>query len=157
MAVRVPTLHIEGTTLKDLVILAYHVHDFQVTGGPGWFDSDLYDIDAKAEAHPVPGPQYGRLQWRRLQTLLRDRFNLTIHRETKELPLYELTVAKGGPKLQPSTCIQRLTGDTAVAPGKTGGLLWRHWDWQEPDSRARREYGVSVRYSFNSAWPHGCR
>ena len=115
-----PTLHVEGSTLKDLVIAAYQVHDFQVTGGPGWIDSDLYDIDAKAEPHPVPGQQFVTLQCRRLQTLLRDRFNLTIHRETKELPLYELTVAKGGPKLQPSTCIQRLTGDTAIAPGKTG-------------------------------------
>ena len=115
-----PTLHVEGSTLKDNVIAAYQVHDFQVTGGPGWIDSDLYDINAKAESHPVPGQQFVTLQRRRLQTLLRDRFHLTIHRETKELPLYELTVAKGGPKLQPSTCIQRLTGDTAVAPGKTG-------------------------------------
>jgi uncharacterized protein (TIGR03435 family) len=114
-----PTLHVEGSTLKDLVISAYQVHDFQVTGGPGWIDSDLYNIDAKAEPHPVANQQFVALQRRRLQTLLRDRFHLTIHRETKELPVYELTVAKGGPKLQPSNCVQRVTGDTAIAPGKT--------------------------------------
>jgi uncharacterized protein (TIGR03435 family) len=114
-----PTLHVEGSTLKDLVISAYQVHDFQVTGGPVWIDSDLYNIDAKAEAHPVANQQFVTLQRRRLQTLLRDRFHLTIHRETKELPVYELTVAKGGPKLQPSNCVQRVTGDTAIAPGKT--------------------------------------
>ncbi len=147
-----PTLHVEGSTLKDLVISAYQVHDFQVTGGPVWIDSDLYNIDAKAEAHPVANQQFVTLQRRRLQTLLRDRFHLTIHRETKELPVYELTVAKGGPKLQPSNCVQRVTWRYGYcARQDTVGLLWRHWDWQEPDSRARREYGVSVRYSFSSA------
>ena len=59
------------------------------------------------------------LQRRRLQTLLRDRFHLTIHRETRELTVYELHVAKGGPKLVAATCMQRVTGDTAMAPGKT--------------------------------------
>jgi uncharacterized protein (TIGR03435 family) len=113
-----PTLHIEGSTLKDLILLAYHVHDFEVTGGPGWIDSDLYDIDAKAERPPTASPQFANLQWRRLQTLLHDRFNLAIHRETRELPVYELTVAKGGLKVQPATCVQRVTGDTNIAPDK---------------------------------------
>jgi uncharacterized protein (TIGR03435 family) len=115
-----PTLHIEGSTLKDLIVLAYHVQDFEVTGGPAWIDSELYDIDAKAASQPAASTQFANLQWRRLQTLLGDRFHLTIHRETKELPIYELTVARGGPKLQPATCVQRVTGDTAIAPGKTG-------------------------------------
>jgi uncharacterized protein (TIGR03435 family) len=113
-----PTLHIEGSTLKDLILLAYHVHDFEVTGGPAWIDSDLYDIDAKSERPPTPSPQFANLQWRRLQTLLHDRYNLAIHRETRQLPLYELTVAKGGLKVQPATCIQRITGDTNIAPDK---------------------------------------
>lgn len=113
-----PTLHIEGSTLKDLILLAYHVHDFEVTGGPAWIDSDLYDIDAKADRPPTASPQFANLQWRRLQTLLHDRFNLAIHRETKVLPVYELTVAKGGLKVQPATCMQRITGDTNIAPDK---------------------------------------
>lgn len=50
--------------------------------------------------------------------MLHDRFNLAIHRETKELPLYELTVAKGGLKAQSATCMQRITGDTNIAPDK---------------------------------------
>lgn len=113
-----PTLHIEGSTLKDLILFAYRVQDFEVTGGPAWIDSDLYDIDAKAERPPTPTPQFAKLQWQRLQTLLHDRFNLAIHRETKVLPVYELTVAKGGLKAQPATCIQRITGDTNIAPDK---------------------------------------
>jgi bla regulator protein BlaR1 len=119
----VPACHLERMTVRELVVFAYRVHDFQVTGGPGWIDSERYNIDAKAEGAPSFNQEYVTLQYRRLQTLLRDRFNLTIHRETKELPVYELTVAKGGPKLRPPNCVQREAGDFAVAPGKYCGLI----------------------------------
>jgi len=119
----VPACHIERMTVRELVVFAYRVHDFQVTGGPGWIDSERYNIDAKAEGAPSFNQEYVTLQYRRLQTLLRDRFNLTIHRETKELPVYELTVAKGGPKLRPPNCVQREPGDFAIAPGKYCGLI----------------------------------
>ena len=122
-----PTLRIEGATLKDLILFAYEVHVFQVTGGPAWIDSELYDIDAKAERPPTSTREFVDLQKRRLQTLLADRFHLVLHRETKELPVYEMTVTKGGAKLPVANCLQRITGDTATAPGKTaadycGGL-----------------------------------
>jgi len=119
----VPNCHLERMTLKALVILAYRVHDFQVAGGPGWIDSDRYNIDAKAEGAPSFNQEYVALQYRRLQTLLHDRFSLTIHHETKELPVYELTVAKGGPKLQQPKCVQREPGDFTIAPGKYCGLM----------------------------------
>ena len=115
-----PTFYEEGLSVKDLVNLAYQVHDFEVTGGPGWIDSDRYNVEAKSETHAAGNQEFVSLQRRRLQTLLRDRFHLAIHREAKELPIYELTVAKGGPKLQPATCMQRVTGNTAIAAGKTG-------------------------------------
>lgn len=118
----VPACHLERRTLRDLVTLAWRVHDFQVTGGPGWIDSDRYNVDAKAEGPPSFSQEYVTLQYRTLQTLLRDRFNLRIHHETKELPVYELILAKGGPKLQPPTCIQRQPGDFTIAPGKYCGL-----------------------------------
>ncbi len=119
----VPKCHLERMTLKALIIFAYRVHDFQVTGGPGWIDSERYNIDAKAEGPPASNQEYVTLQYRRLQTLLRDRFNLTIHRETKELPIYDLTVAKRGPKLQTPNCLQREPGDLTIAPGKYCGLI----------------------------------
>lgn len=119
----VPACHLERMTLRDLVIFAYRVHNFQVTGGPGWIDSERYNIEAKSERPPAVNQEYVTLQSRRLQTLLRDRFNLTIRRETKELPVYELTVAKRGPKLQTPNCLQREPGDFTVAPGKDCGLI----------------------------------
>ncbi len=66
-----------------------------ISGGPPWIDSDRYDIDAKAEGAPGQKMMRGPM----LQALLEDRYKLKIHRETKEVPVYALTVAKGGPKL----------------------------------------------------------
>jgi bla regulator protein BlaR1 len=68
-----------------------------ITGGPAWTDSDLYAIDAKAG-----GPE-GQLMMKgpMLQALLEDRFRLKVHRETREIPVYELSVAQGGAQLQP--------------------------------------------------------
>ena len=67
-----------------------------ISGGPGWVDSDRYTIVAKAETPQSQGMMMGPM----LQALLEDRFHLKIHREQKEVPVYALTVAKGGHKLQ---------------------------------------------------------
>jgi uncharacterized protein (TIGR03435 family) len=85
----------ENTTLKDLMRAAYGVRDFQIVGGPAWFDKDTYDIVAKPAGKSGPrdfGPN--------IQKLLADRFQLHIHRETKETSVYDLIIAKGGPKLK---------------------------------------------------------
>jgi bla regulator protein BlaR1 len=67
-----------------------------VSGGPAWVTSDRYRIEAKAE-----GPQSREtLNGPMLQALLEDRFHLRMVRESKEVPVYAMTVAKGGPKLQ---------------------------------------------------------
>jgi uncharacterized protein (TIGR03435 family) len=67
-----------------------------ISGGPGWVDSDRYTIDAKAETPQSQGMMLGPM----LQALLEDRFHLKIRREQKEVPVYALTVAKDGHKLQ---------------------------------------------------------
>jgi uncharacterized protein (TIGR03435 family) len=63
----------------------------------GFRSTDSYDISAKAEGNPPLDQMVGPM----LQALLEDRFQLKIHRETREIPMYALTVAKGGPKLRP--------------------------------------------------------
>ena len=89
--------------LRLLIQFAYAVHDSphshplrasQVVGGPAWIDSDGYDIEAKPEANTDQ-----KHTWLMLQTLLADRFKLTLHRETRELPVYDLTARKSGLKL----------------------------------------------------------
>jgi bla regulator protein blaR1 len=70
-----------------------------VTGGPPWLHSASYDIKATAEGNPSVAMMLGPM----MQRLLEDRFHLKIHRETREGPVYFLTVARGGPKLHPFT------------------------------------------------------
>ena len=64
-----------------------------ITGGPAWIDSDLFEINAKADAPR----SWGTLNGLMLRTLLEDRFKLKIRRETRGAPVYALTIAKGGP------------------------------------------------------------
>lgn len=87
-------------TAKQLIEQAYGVRDFQLSGAPGWADSEHYDIEAKADTEgPLTREQIKVM----VQALLADRFQLKIHKESKELPMYALVVGKNGPKLKEST------------------------------------------------------
>jgi len=90
--------------LKSLIAIAYGVKPDQVSGGSGWVDSDRYDIEAKVVAAngSTPQPLTHEQSNLMLRSLLADRFKLAVHNETKEAPIYELVVAKNGPKLQPA-------------------------------------------------------
>jgi uncharacterized protein (TIGR03435 family) len=98
-------LNMQCITLKDLIGTAYitfangphpNARRPQILGGPSWIDSDRYEITGKAE----DGAGLAQMAGPMLQVLLEDRFKLTTHRETRELPVYTLTVAKGGLKSQ---------------------------------------------------------
>jgi uncharacterized protein (TIGR03435 family) len=95
-----------GSTVKQLIGLAYNVRDFQVTGGPSWISSDKFDIDAKEpdgfteELQKLPPDQRREKMGLLLQSLLADRFQLKVSHGTKDLPIYALVVAKNGPKIQ---------------------------------------------------------
>jgi uncharacterized protein (TIGR03435 family) len=111
-----------NATLKFLIQAAYRVRDDQIVGGPRWLDSVRYDIVAKAPGS-VKQEDYRAL----LQGLLADRFQLSLHRDTRMLQTYELTVAKGGLKIkaiEPSE-----SGAVEVSQGgakpKGGGSLGR--------------------------------
>jgi uncharacterized protein (TIGR03435 family) len=82
--------------VRVLISWAYNVWDFQISGGPGWIDSARYDIEAKADG----GPSQDQMKLM-MQRLLGERFKLSLHRGTKELPIYRLTEAKDGFKLRP--------------------------------------------------------
>jgi uncharacterized protein (TIGR03435 family) len=84
-----------GVSLKQLIFEAYDMPYYRIFGGPAWLESETYDVEAKADG-PVGVDQLKLM----LRGLLADRFKLTLHRETKELKFYALTVAKNGPKLQ---------------------------------------------------------
>jgi len=89
-----------GITVKALIQRAWDVKDFQITGGP--------ELDQM------------------IQSMLRDRFRLEIHRETKDMPIYSLMVAKSGPKLTPTTATMqtwsRGNGSLVGTNGTSAGI-----------------------------------
>jgi uncharacterized protein (TIGR03435 family) len=103
-------LTITQQTLKTIIQEAYGVNRFQVSGGPNWLDEDRYDIVAKPPASsesskfspPTIKTPPTREMLLMLQALLADRFQLRLHRETKDGPAYALMVAAKGPKLTPT-------------------------------------------------------
>ena len=107
-------LNAQKQTLRALIAFAYNIQDRQLSGGPGWIESERFDIDARAprivSAEETPGPNSMTDQqreardeiWRgRLRSLLEDRFGLAVHHEMKEEAVFELSVAGAGPKLTP--------------------------------------------------------
>jgi uncharacterized protein (TIGR03435 family) len=89
----------KGHTLKTLICGAYNLTPRAVSGGPGWIDSERYDIVAGTPGEGRPNLDE---QMAMLRKLLSDRFQLTFHREEKQMSIYSITVAKGGSKLKES-------------------------------------------------------
>ena len=93
-------------TLRMLIRTAYGVEDSRIFGAPNWLDSEKYDVEAKMENSlanrlgELSEDQLNVERRRMLQALLADRFKLTLHRQTAQLGVYVLVVAKNGPKLQ---------------------------------------------------------
>ena len=87
------SLTVRNVTVKGLIQIAYGKRDVQISGGPAWITSECFDIDAKAER-----PQ--RATEDMLKSLLASRFQLKLHRETKETSVYSLVVARGGLKMK---------------------------------------------------------
>jgi len=88
-----------NATLDDIISSAYGIHVKQIVGAPEWFSKDRYDIRGVPDEPGIPNLKQTQQMY---QELLADRFHLVFHRETRELPIYAITVAKGGPLLTPA-------------------------------------------------------
>jgi uncharacterized protein (TIGR03435 family) len=99
-----------NATLKTLLTIAYDVKNYQVNG-PGWIDTERYDIIAKVPEGATK--EQVSVMW---QNLLKERFGMVVHHESKEFQVDELQVAKGGPKFKVTT----LDPDTPQAAPPSG-------------------------------------
>jgi uncharacterized protein (TIGR03435 family) len=113
----------ENVTLRMLLQNAYRIRDFQIVGGPAWISTDRWNVEAKAEDGSIPpptgppDPNTPNPMSLMLQSLLEDRFQLKVHKETRELPIYTLSVGKDGSKLKAVDAPPRPTpGQAAPAP-----------------------------------------
>jgi uncharacterized protein (TIGR03435 family) len=110
-----------------------------VEGMPDWVKSARYSIDAKSESPQTPAMMRGPM----MQTLLEDRFQLQTHRETREVPVYFLTVAKGGPRLTRSKeggCLHLDPSDLTQTPPPPGT---KTCVWVQPVKQGPR-HGVEI-------------
>jgi uncharacterized protein (TIGR03435 family) len=142
-----------GATLKNLVSIAYGVRQFQISGGPRWIDTDRFDIEARAETSGAVTPLQ-RKTGERLRSLLADRFQLALHRETKEHTVYELVVARGGPKLQESKEGKNMVrAGRGTVKGQSVGLAMLAMNLaNELGCPVIDKTGLSGKYDFDLTW-----
>jgi uncharacterized protein (TIGR03435 family) len=129
-------LVVQHLPLRALVTFAYNVRDFQLTGGPSWMTTDFWDIEARVDEASIsevsgpPDPSKPNPMAVRLQSLLQERFQLKTHTETRELPVYELSIAKSGLKMKLSDdqtpYKPRERGEPPPPPLQRGGAMPRY-------------------------------
>jgi uncharacterized protein (TIGR03435 family) len=152
---RVGRFTAQGFALKDLIGYAYDVDNRQIVGGPKWSDSERYDVVGKPEKAGPLSPDAGKLM---LRTLLSERFQLKIHRDMKEMPVYILAVAGSGLKMK-----RRADGDAnapggmpiagAKIPGRNTTIQFLAYGLQELlDRPVLDKTGVTGRFDFDLSW-----
>jgi len=139
-----------GATVQFCIAAAWHLQDYEISGGPKWLATDQYDIEARA-----PGTAAAPELMQMVQNLLADRFQFQFHREPRLVPGYALVVAKSGPKLQPAPDDAR--SGTGMGRGMVNGTA-------APMSRLAEslahvlgrpvvdETGLSGKYTYRLTW-----
>jgi uncharacterized protein (TIGR03435 family) len=144
-----------NTTVNDLVTFGYSISTKQIANAPAWFDQK-YDIDGVPDVEGQPDIQQMRIL---IRDALVERFGLKFHNEQRELSVYALTVAKGGPKLT-------VTADKPSTPGNfifrgLGKLMVTNSTMKDfchgmqeavMDKPVVDQTGLTDRYDFNLNW-----
>jgi len=99
-------------TVEELIVNTWHIFPYQVLGAPAWIHTAAYDISAKPETAAKPGDVNLMLQ-----ALLKDRFGLAMHHETRTLPIYALVTASKDGMLGPSLVASKEGGCVVRIPG----------------------------------------
>lgn len=150
-------------SLFYLIQEAYGVYDKKfVTGGPPWIDNDKFDLEAKFDPAAIPNAknltnrQRGKMLQEMLQSLLAERFKLKVHYETKEFPVYNLVVAKGGPRLKesdPASLDPAVPGCYVSRSGYHGCTTLALTDWLRASGRTVIDKtGLTGRYDFTLSY-----
>jgi uncharacterized protein (TIGR03435 family) len=161
-------LTIEAMSLSDLISWAYNVKPWEVEAGPAWAGTGIrkdrssldtttsrFDIAAKAEGDASRSPEEFRQMSR---SLLSDRFQLAMHRETRETPVYALVIDKNGPKFRESGAdargVMRMNGRGKVTA--SGGTMAQLVAWFSNANGVDRpivdQTGLAGHYDFTVEW-----
>jgi bla regulator protein BlaR1 len=158
---------VTNISARSLISTAYDVRDFQILSAPGWAGSERFDISAKSEHSETPSdPRHmaddqrsamARQMRERLKALLAERFQLAVHMESKELPIYVLVQAKGGSKMEVST--EDSTANQSMSANR-GQMTGRRITMQMLAANlsgnlgrpVRDETGLTATYNFKLEW-----
>jgi bla regulator protein blaR1 len=165
----------KNASLQQVIRTAYGVEDDRIAGAPAWLTSEKYDLEAKeayvGSGDPHVSPDQEWQQRLMLQTVLADRLKLSVHHETREIPIYALVLAKDGSKLRPSRPganhpdwhkgpdgISRpgtwINGNALVGQGVGVAPLQFHLS-RELHHTVLDETGLSGTYDFTLTFPDG--
>lgn len=145
-----------NTTMNDLVTFAYGLHVKQLVNAPDWFATDKFDLTGVPDTEGRPNAEQFRML---IQSALTDRFKLTFHHDQKELSVYALTVAKGGPKMtvtihqpnDPRNFLFRGLGQLMVT-NSTMKDFCKGMQGAVMDRPVVDHTGLTDRYDFNLNW-----
>jgi uncharacterized protein (TIGR03435 family) len=99
---------IENQTIDSLLMFAYGIHQKQIVNAPAWTSAEHFDVDGVPDAEGEPSLKQLQVM---MKKFLADRFQLRFHHEQRELEVYALCVAKGGPKITASKSDPNALGD----------------------------------------------
>jgi len=151
---------VEHEPVEAILKFAYGVQDSQIVGGPEWMKTERWDVSGVPDAADKPNlPQLQSM----MRKLLTERFGLKLHREQREMPVFALMVAKGGPKMEEST------GNPDAGPSSDGVVsngieTHQYTNASMPDLALMLtiygdrpivdQTGLLGRYSFQLRWTH---
>jgi uncharacterized protein (TIGR03435 family) len=145
-----------NTNVNDLIAFAYGLHAKQIIDAPPWFGTDLYDIEGKPDTEGRPNNKQMGIM---VQKLLAERFKLTFHHDKRELSVYVITVATGGPKMTKSTAAPN--DPSGFQFRGLGDLIVRNLNmtdfatWMQSgvmDKPVVDQTGLTDRYDFQLKW-----
>ena len=147
-----------ANSLVDLMMFAYGVHPAQIVDGPEWTNAEKFDVVIEPD---LPGRPSTAQMRSIMQKLLADRFKLAFHHAQRNLPVYRLVIAKGGPKITPASQEHRAT-NTASAGFSPGMLVVGNATMGEFTSLLQRyirmdrpvvdHTGIEGKYDFKLDW-----
>jgi bla regulator protein BlaR1 len=146
------SVRLAGVPLRMLMMQAYDVKVFQISGGPDWIRTERWDILAKAEG--VEGRLPRAQENPMLEALMRDRFQLRVHKENKEMPVYALLIDKGGSKLAANTDSKQQFrfGDGSLEVKKGGAAALATWLSRQLGRVVIDKTGLAGEYDYKLEW-----
>ena len=161
-------INISGLPMERLLLLSFALPESRVLNEPGWVKSGQFDIEVKVD--PAEAPKLKSLsmdeRWAMMLPVLQERFGLKFHREMRQVEVYTLVVAKGGPKLkefkietmdqngQPSQTMMRFSGNDMVLASRFGATtesIARMLS-QQIGSTVLDKTGLTGKYEFELHW-----